>query len=597
MSVAMNISQLRQGYKTGELTPQALLSQCLETIRGDSQSNAWISVISDEVLADYLKQLETKPFEESPLWGIPFAIKDNIDLATCSTTAGCPSYSYQPEEDAFVVQQLIAAGAVPLGKTNMDQFATGLVGTRSPYGAVPSVFSEEHISGGSSSGSAYAVANGQVSFALGTDTAGSGRVPAAFNNLLGTKPTRGLLSNRGVVPACRSLDCVTFFTLNGEDAQLLLSVAGQYDEEDPYSRKSHAAGSLAQKQFTVGIAKQSQLLFLNEDYKQLYQAACKQLQQAGAVLKEIDLDPMLQAAKLLYDGPWVAERYHAVGAFIEQDGKDLDPTVAGIVANGNGSNAVDAFDAFYQLQALKKQADAQLDGVDCIVTPTVPGQFTHQEIAEEPVARNSQLGYYTNFMNLLDYSALAIPAGFTGNSLPFGITLFAPAFSDMKLNQIAQLYLKVKSWGMGKLDTTMALSDQIELGQGFIPVAVCGAHLSGMPLNWQLTDRDAILQSVTTTASAYQFYALAGGPPYRPGLKRVDSEGAAIDVEVWLVPERAFGSFVAGIPAPLGIGKLELADGSWVPGFICEPYGLDDALDITEMKNWRRYIESLPSKA
>lgn len=593
MSIAMNISQVRQGYQDGSLKPQDFLKNCLDSIRSDADSKAWITVISDEALDGYLAALEKMSIEESPLWGIPFAIKDNIDLAACPSTAGCPSYSYHPKEDAYVVQLLIEAGAIPLGKTNMDQFATGLVGTRSPYGAVSSVFSEKHISGGSSSGSAYAVAKGLVSFALGTDTAGSGRVPAAFNNLLGTKPTKGLLSTRGVIPACLSLDCVTLFTLTSDDAQLLMSVAAKYDDEDPYSRVAHASAGLAHERFTVGVADTSQLLFLNEEYKQLYQAACKQLKQAGAVLKEIDLQPMLDAAKLLYEGPWVAERYHAVGSFIEKGGEDLDPTVSGIISGGNKSTAVDAFDAFYKLQALKKQSDAQLEGIDCIVTPTVPGHFTHAEIAAEPIANNSQLGYYTNFMNLLDYAALAVPAGFTDDSLPFGITLFGPAFTDLKLNQIAQQYLKIKSWGLGGLDAIMPEPTKVELGHGYIPVAVCGAHLSGMPLNWQLTDREAILQTVTTTAPSYQFYALAGGPPFRPGLKRVESDGAAIDVEVWLVPEHVFGSFVAGIPAPLGIGKLELADGTWVPGFICESHGLDDALEITELKNWRRYIEGL----
>ena len=503
-----------------------------------------------------------------------------------------------------MVQQLINAGAIPLGKTNLDQFATGLVGTRSPYGAVHNAFNPNYISGGSSAGSAYAVAKGQVSFALGTDTAGSGRVPAAFNNIIGTKPSRGLLSCSGVVPACRSLDCVTVFSLTPQDAQTLLAIGSFYDETDSYSRspkqigQPHVEQGLAGRSFNVGVPKQEQLEFFGHtEFPQLFQQACEQLKESGANLIEIDLAPFLEAAKSLYQGPWVAERYHAVGQFISKHREHANEVVANIILGGAAPTAVQTFDGLYQLQALKQKADQVLQQVDCIVTPTAGQHYTQQALEADPVTLNSHLGYYTNFMNLLDYSALAVPAGFTSEDLPFGITLFAPAFHDKKIHGIAERYLTLKNWGMGATGEPMPITQNDSLVvnygiSGYIPVAVCGAHLSGMALNFQLLERKAKLLEATTTAPHYLFYALAGGPPFRPGVKRAENQGQAIDVEVWAVPQDHFGSFVAGIPAPLGIGKVELINGQWVPGFICEPYGIEDAEDITALKSWRTYMKT-----
>ncbi|MCG8667929.1 MAG: allophanate hydrolase, partial [Pseudomonadales bacterium] len=496
----------------------------------------------------------------------------------CETTAGCPAYAYQPEETAYVVQQLIAAGAIPLGKTNLDQFATGLVGTRSPYGAVPCIYNEDYISGGSSSGSAYAVAAGQVAFSLGTDTAGSGRVPAAFNGLIGVKPTRGVLSCRGVVPACKSLDCVSIFTNSLTDAQTVLSVAADYDEQDSYSRK--AEFSLNNKaSFKLGVPQDDQLNIIHPEYKACFDKACEQFKSAGVELVTIDFSPFVKAAQLLYQGPWVAERFHAVGDFIERHLDETDESVATIIRGAESVTGKKAFDGFYQLQALSKLANQQMELVDAVLTPTTATQFTFDEIANNPILNNTELGYYTNFMNLLDFAALSIPMGNTSAGLGFGVTLFSQAQSDLALQQIANAALSEADY-----KTTATVSREP------IPVAVCGAHLEGMALNWQLQDRGATLIQKTHTSPYYRFYSLEGGPPFRPGLERVSENGEAIEVEVWSVPAKDFGSFVAGIPAPLGIGKLELADGSWVPGFICEPCGIKTAEDITHYKGWRGYM-------
>ena len=587
----LTISSLRSAYLQKSQDPRSVLTDALHKIRNSESSNAWITVISDDQLDKFLADLENKSMDDHPLWGVPFAIKDNIDLLGCPTTAGCPAYKYLPEESAHVVQQLIDAGAVPLGKTNLDQFATGLVGTRSPFGAVSCIYNKDYISGGSSSGSAYAVASGQVAFSLGTDTAGSGRVPAAFNGLVGVKPTRGILSCTGVVPACKSLDCVSIFCNDLQDANSILNVATSYDERDSYSREADFHRyfsnviSSDKPAIKVGVPRPEQLYFLDSEYPDLFEKACQKIRDSGLETVAIDFQPFMDAAKLLYQGPWVAERFHAVGEFIENNLDACDEAVATIIRGAESITGKRAFDGFYRLQALNKLARAQLSQVDCIVTPTTPTQFTHEEIAANPILNNSELGFYTNFMNLLDFAALSIPAGMTSSGLGFGITLFAEAQTDIQLQQIAAIF-SAEPFSPATL---------LKAGCEMIPVAVCGAHLSGMALNWQLIDRGARLLTSTSTSPNYRFYALAGGPPYRPGLERVEANGFAIDVEVWDVPAALFGSFVAGIPKPLGIGKVELADGSWVPGFICEPCGISDALDISEYQNWRNYIQKQSS--
>ncbi|MGB1799933.1 MAG: allophanate hydrolase [Gammaproteobacteria bacterium] len=595
---SLSIEELQQRYKDGSLTPKTLLSDIKTSIEKYQDHNIWIHILSDEELAPYLSRLEDKEIDELPLYGIPFAIKDNIDLAGIPTTAACPEYSYVPEESAFVVQCLIDAGAIPIGKTNLDQFATGLVGTRSPYGAVKNAFNPDYISGGSSSGSSVSVALGQVSFSLGTDTAGSGRVPAAFNNLIGLKPTKGRFSTSGVVPACRSLDCVSVFALNLDDAETVFDVLDKYDANDSYARKQTSVSTNAiveNKKIKIGVPESQQLNFFNDaEYETLFNEFIQSISSDKYEVVQIDFSPFIEAANLLYQGPWVAERYAAIEEFIENNADALFPVTKEIIAPAKNVNSVDAFKSFYQLQEYKRQADNVLEQLDLILTPTTGRHYRIDEVNDDPIQTNSNLGYYTNFMNLLDFSALAIPAGFKQDSLPFGVTLFTDAFKDEFLLKQAKALMLYKQHKMGATEFSwVAKENDKNKEQTTIDIAVCGAHLSGMPLNHQLTERGGALIKVCKTADTYRLYALAGGPPYRPGLIKVNGNGVAIDVEVWRMPLENFGSFMLGIPHPLGIGKAELDDGSEVNSFICEAFAIDDAEDITSFGNWRNYIKSI----
>lgn len=587
-----SISALKHAYTAGGTKPETLMAQIRQKAEAYASHNIWIHVLSAEEQAPYLERLQKMDPQTTPLWGIPFAIKDNIDLAGIPTTAACKAFTYTPSDSAFVVQQLLDAGAIPVGKTNLDQFATGLNGTRSPWGACKNAFNDDYISGGSSSGSAVAVALGMASFSLGTDTAGSGRVPACFNGLIGVKPSRGLLSSTGMVPACRSLDCMTIFTQQLNDANLLLSIAEGQDKTDPFSRANPFANQSRQfgkrnGPLKIGVIPDAQLQFFGDDaYQAAYAKSMEQLsQQAEIELIEFDYAPFDEAAKLLYEGPWVAERYIATTPLIEEQPEAIFPVVRDIISQGNQALATDLFKAQYRLEGLKSLCGDILQSFDCILTPTAGCCFTIEEMLEEPILRNSQLGYYTNFMNLLDLSSLAVPTQTASNGLPFGLTLVGPCFSDRRLLSIAAR--------LSDVFAPLSL-DGSEVGAiaetSTIDVMVCGAHLSGMPLNWQLIERGATLKQSVYTSAKYRMYALAGGPPFRPGLILDSDAGAKIEVEVWSVPACEFGSFVAGIPAPLGIGKVELENGEWVSGFICEPYGIEGAQEITKLGGWRAYI-------
>ncbi len=587
---SLRLSRLREHYRNGSITPRQLIRSLLDNITDQQDYHCWIEVLDETQLAGYLDHLENTDPETLPLYGVPFAIKDNIDLADVPTTAACPAFSYTPVDSAPVVQRLIDAGAIPLGKTNLDQFATGLVGTRSPYGFVMNPFNREFIAGGSSSGSAVAVALGQVSFALGTDTAGSGRIPAAFNNLVGLKPSRGRLSIRGVVPACRSLDCVSLFTLDLEDAGTLFDILDVEDPGDIYARAG--ADRLPRVANVIGVPQDEQLEFFgNAAYRELFDNVLNGLQDKGYRLQRVDFRPFIETARLLYEGPWIAERYHAIAGFIEQQPEALHPVTREIITPARSIDAVRAFDGLYTLQSLKRAADAVIDTVDFMLTPTAPTHYTLAAIEQEPIELNARLGYYTNFMNLLDYAALAIPAGFDRKGLPFGVTLFAPAMTDQHLLLQAARLLSGTSLRLGATPHTCTITAAPAADNPrYLDVAVCGAHLSGMPLNHQLTDRGGSLLRSTRTATEYRFYALAGGPPWRPGLVRDTEAGSSIEVEVWRLPVSEFGSFIREIPHPLGIGTITLEDGSTVNGFICEPCGLAGAEDITRLGGWRRFI-------
>jgi allophanate hydrolase len=593
----MTIGSLRSAYLTGTLTPEQVMNSIRERSKAYEDRNIWIHLLSEAEQAGYLEKLQQLDIERSPLWGIPFAIKDNIDLCDIPTTAACIEFAYTPSASATVVERLISAGAIPVGKTNLDQFATGLNGTRSPWGACRNAFDPDYISGGSSSGSAVSVALGLASFSLGTDTAGSGRVPACFNNLIGLKPTRGLLSTQGLVPACRSLDCITVFAYHPDDANLVLSVAEAYDAADEYSRTNpfdnqqrhygERVGPLK-----IGVIPEHQLNFFGDEAYQLaYTDTLNKLQTDGIEFVEIDYQPFAEAARLLYEGPWVAERYLATQPLIDNNPEALFPVVREIIEPGKTLQATSLFKAQYKLSGLKAICDRRLATVDCLLTPTAGTCFTIEEMLQEPILRNSQLGYYTNFMNLLDLASIAVPTQMTASGLPFGITLVGGAFSDRALLSIAhriqqQFDLKL---GASLYDLKRSAQPSVD-NHNEIDVVVCGAHLQGLPLNWQLTERGATLKAKTKTAPLYRMYALPGGPPERPGLVMDEIAGQAIEVEVWSMPRTQFGSFVAGIPSPLGIGKLQLADGSEASGFICETYAASKAEEVTSYGGWRDYL-------
>ncbi|MEQ5843940.1 allophanate hydrolase [Paraburkholderia acidicola] len=595
-SFDLRLSTLRAAYRAKRTTPRALISALRERAAAlNDEYRLFIHLLDEAALQRWFDALDAHDADTLPLYGIPFVIKDNIDLADVPTTAACPAFAYTPARSATLVEQLIALGAIPLGKTNLDQFATGLNGTRSPYGKCRNSVHPDYPSGGSSAGSSLAVALGVASFALGTDTAGSGRVPAALNNLVGLKATKGLLSTAGVVPACRTLDCVTFFTATAQEASELLALTARKDAADAYSRDNPqwndgtAFGKVSR--FRFGVPRVPEFFGCTES-PALFAHARAALEANGGEAVEIDFTPFVEAARLLYEGPWVAERYSVAGALMEKQPDAVLPVIRDVLAKAPTATAVDAFRAQYRLQALKQTCDAVLASVDFMLTPTIPRAVTLAELEHDPVGANSLLGYYTNFMNLLDYAAVALPAGFMKNGLPWGVTLFGRAFTDQYLLGAAdglQRALALPLAGGAVHDTPppahAARHDRMRL-------VVCGAHLDGLPLNGQLTRRGGRRLEATTSAPHYRLYALAGGPTKRPGMVRTTEGGAAIAVEVWDMPSAEFGSFLDGIPAPLALGKVELVDGRWETGFVCETYGLDGAVDITSFGGWRAWLEA-----
>ncbi|WP_449370612.1 allophanate hydrolase [Thiomonas sp.] len=592
---SLTIPALLSAYRDGRLTPAALVDALLQRAAQYPDHAIWITPPDAERLHARARVLEARGMEGLPLFGVPFAIKDNIDLAGVPTTAGCAEFAYTPSQSATVVARLEAAGAIAMGKTNLDQFATGLNGTRSPFGACRNAFNPDFISGGSSSGSAVAVALGLASFSLGTDTAGSGRVPAAFNNLIGLKPTCGLLSTSGVVPACRSLDVVSIFALSAPDAQRVLAVAAAEDAADPYSRAAEPYGFDFGRaaSFRFGVPMDKDLEFFGDaESERIFRESVARLESLGGEAVMIDFAPFIDTARLLYGGPWVAERYQAIRDFIDARPQALFPVTRDVILGGAKPLAADAFAAQYKLRALQRTCSAVWKTVDCIVTPTAGTIYTRAEMLANPIELNSNLGLYTNFMNLLDYAALAVPGGFRQDGLPLGLTLFAPAHQDVPLLHLAERWQASRAAPCGATETAPAPADAdapAPVASGQVRVAVVGAHLSGLPLNPQLTSRGGRLVCATRTAPRYRLYALPDGK--RPGLIRVASGGAAIACEVWELPATAFGSFVAGIPAPLGIGSLQLENGSTVAGFICEGIGIEGAKDITAFGGWKAYLQ------
>lgn len=573
------------GVNAGTKTAVSVIEETLACIAAYDaiQPQVWISRASAEDLLAQARAIDARVAtgEVLPLAGVPYAAKDNIDVAGLATTAACPAFAYSPVEDATVIARLKAAGAICVGKTNLDQFATGLVGTRSPYGIPRNAYNREYVSGGSSSGSAIAVAAGLVPIALGTDTAGSGRVPAAFNHLIGFKPTKGRWSTKGLVPACRSIDCITVFASDTTDARLVDHTLAGFDAGDPWSRQL-AETPLAAKR--IGVPRRDQRAFFGDSESEFfYDRALASLAEQAEIV-EIDIAPLLEAAQLLYGGPWVAERTAAIAALLQDNPEAVDPTVRTVVEAGWEKSAVELWNGIYRMAELKRHADQLWESIDMLAFPTTGTTYRVAELAVAPVALNSNLGFYTNFVNLLDMAAVAVPAGIRHNGTGFGITLIGPAATDRALLDAADQWL-------ASANLTPPPPLDLEGKMQTVKLAVVGAHLEGMPLHWQLTSRDAKFVGAFETAPTYKLYAIAESVPPKPALV-FDDGGAAIKLEVYELGIAEFGSFTVEVPAPLAIGTVTLADGSSVKGFVAEPRALAGAEDITHLGGWRAYIAS-----
>jgi allophanate hydrolase len=551
----------------------------------------FISLASEAQLApvfERLQRLEALGPERLPLHGLLFAVKDNIDWEPLPTTVGCPAFAYRPERSATVVERLIAAGAIPVGKTNLDQFATGLVGTRSPYGTPRNAVAPELIPGGSSSGSASAVAAGLVDFALGTDTAGSGRVPAAFQNLVGYKPTRGLVSTRGVFPACRTLDCVSVFARTTALARAVGGIMAGFDPEDPFSQARGPTRTALPDRPVLGIPLPAQRVFADAGYGEAYAQALHAWRERGAELVELDLSPLLEAAQLLYGGPWVAERLAAVGAFWKASADALHPVTRQVLATGEALTAQQGFEALHRLESLRREAAALWSRCDLLVLPTTPTVPTLAQALSDPLGVNSLLGTWTNFLNLLDAAALALPGPACADGRPFGQSLVGPAGSDALLFEAGAL---------GERAPGERASSRRAPRGGSTLLAVAGAHLRGLPLNPQLVERGARFVAEVHSAAAYRLYTFTDGSIRKPGMVRAAEGGIRVPLELWDLPEAAWGSFMALIPHPLGLGRVELEDGAWVTGFLMEASAIPRCVDITQHGGWKAYLEALAGPA
>jgi allophanate hydrolase len=591
MAALFTLDSLRARYAARPDTLVDLVEEVLARIEASPDPAIFISRVAADDLRAAAKNLLTRSPDPAslPLWGIPYAVKDNIDVAGMQTSAACPAFAYRAEADASAVAKLNAAGALLVGKTNLDQFATGLNGTRSPYGAPRSVFNPAYISGGSSSGSAVAVASGLVAFSLGTDTAGSGRVPAAFNNIVGIKPTPGLVSAAGVVPACRSLDCVNVFSASVGDGIAVRRVLAGVDPRDSYSIAPSPKG-LPPKPRVGALMPKDREFYGDSDCATLYEQAIARGKSLGWDMVDFDYAPFLAIASLLYDGPWLAERLAVLEPFLDSNPDALDPIVRGLIESARKYSAADAFRGQYRLKEFLREAADQAKKFDFLLLPTSPTTTTVEAMRADPVRLNAHLGRYTNFVNFCGMAAIAIPSGFREDGLPFGVSLIAPAQCDDALAPFAAAFHAASGCGAGAgRDSVQALAP-IASGQDRIEIVVVGAHLSGQPLNWQLAQEGWLVET-TRTAADYRLYALANTAPPKPGLIHEPGfDGPGLEVEVWSLPADTFGRFVAAIPAPLGVGKVMLAGGRSVTGFLCEPHALRGAHEITALGGWRAYL-------
>lgn len=593
----MDISDLYYQYRMARYSPQKWLDETYPLLESSKKSNAWIHLLSKDEILKQINSLKGR-IEELPLYGIPFAIKDNIDFSGVPTTAGCPDFSFVPKESAYVVTQLINAGAILIGKTNLDQFATGLVGVRSPYGVAVNTRNDKYIPGGSSSGSAVVVADELVSFSLGTDTAGSGRVPAAMNGIVGLKPTPGTISCNGVVPACKTLDCVSIFSRSLKDASQVFKVLCQKpDFKDLYYSPfdSKRTGFFSpHKKIKLAIPSTQSIEFYGcERSSQEFFRYVKMIEREGVEIHEIDYAPFNEAASLLYNGPWVSERYLACKGLIESKPESMNPVTRQIISKGTDYSSLSYFESEYKLRELRIQIDEMMSGFDALLTPTIPRPYKIEEVEMDPINLNSNLGHFTNFMNLLNRCAVAVPTFDLYDNLKASVTFSSCASDDFRLMNLVD-HLNRQIGLISSESDSKDIHCFSDPRMDSVRVAVCGAHLSGYPLNAQIIERNGRLVNATYTSPFYRLFDLNEDLPIkRPGLIRDEENGDSIEVEVWEIPSSEFGSFVEGIPAPLGIGKCELISGDWVPGFICENIGLQNAIDITAHKGWRSYMQSL----
>jgi allophanate hydrolase len=593
--VTETVADIVRAHRAKAVSPVETVERTFERIAAHGDPAMFISLRERAEVVAEAARLTQEGHAERPLYGVPVAIKDNIDVKGLPTTAACPAFAYQPRADAGAVARLRRAGAIVIGKSNLDQFATGLVGVRSPYGIPRNLFDARLIPGGSSSGSAPAVGAGIVPLALGTDTAGSGRVPAALGNIVGLKPSLGLVSTAGLVPACRTLDCVSVFALTTDDAFAALTVLAGTDPADPYSRP-RAPGSLGPMPNGVrlGVPLPGKRLFFGDrQAAAAYEAAIARFAGLGAAIVEIDIEPFYEAARLLYEGPWVAERYIAARSLIASAPQAMHPVTRDIILAGARPSAIDAFAAFYRLEELRRRRDHIFRSIDALLLPTVPTVYTIDQVMADPIELNSRLGTYTNFVNLLDLCGLAVPAALHADGTPFGVTLLAPGGQDALLASIGRVFHAATGLPLGALGRAQSPLAPLPVAPaaGEIPLAVVGAHIAGMPLNGELKVLGARLLETTHTAADYRLYALPGAHPAKPGLLRVAPRaGAPIEIEIWALPAATYGRFVATVPAPLSIGTIRLADGRTVHGFLVESEAVADARDISSFGGWRAYL-------